>query len=294
MFRLAQNRLEKKIRKPFVKETEFGFEVESLESRKMLAGNVDVIVSGDNSLVITGDSADNDIVVTVLAGDIRVLDRGGETVTNGGLTGLAATDLNKLTITMKGGNDRVVVTSDVSAQGRVRMTGGSGTDRLVFTGDAGDKLQIIGGTGDDLVAVDGGATVAGTFTLIGGGGDDDLRILRATANGKVIVKAGGGDDNARVDDATFTSDVKVNMGHGADTMNVGSAGAPTASTFGPKTTLAFGGGDDVLVIIAAPMIPAGGTFLINGGAGTDLSNPAPAVLDAITGVTVKSFEGLLV
>lgn len=137
----------------------------------------------------------------------------------------------------------------------------------------------------------------GTYTVTlspSGEGLNGVRILRATANGKVIVKAGGGDDNARVDDATFTSDVKVNMGHGADTMNVGSAGAPTASTFGPKTTLAFGGGDDVLVIIAAPMIPAGGTFLINGGAGTDLSNPAPAVLDAITGVTVKSFEGLLV
>ena len=66
---LPTNRIRHKARNPhsFVE-----FHLESLEDRRMLAGNVTVEVAGDN-LVITGDDAANDITVTLDAGEVVVV-----------------------------------------------------------------------------------------------------------------------------------------------------------------------------------------------------------------------------
>jgi len=281
-FKIAWSRSEKKHRNPIEKGAEFGFEVESLESRKMLAGTVDVVVKGDN-MIISGDSADNNITVTVVAGDIAVVGSGGTTVNGGTTTNLPAADLNKLTIKMKDGNDVALVLGGVNPQGSVRMIGAAGNDTLIFTGDAGDKLQIIGGTGDDYMGI-GEATVAGKFTLKGGANDDTLSISTGSYNGKVIAIGGGGNDTANVINATFTSDVKANMGHGADTINLRAGVSFTDGRFN------FGGGDDFLQVNVDPLVT--GELILNGGGGFDTSVPDPDNV-VIPNVTIKSFEGTI-
>jgi len=261
-FKIAWSRSEKKHRNPIEKETEFGFEVESLESRKMLAGNVDVVVKGDNSLVITGDGLENKITVIDGQGDIFVRGFDGTIVANGGRTGLALTDLNKLTIKMKGGDDSVVVASDVSAQGRVRMTGAAGNDALSFHGTAQDRVQIIGGGGIDSI------DVSGTF------------------NGKVTLNSGGGDDLTSIGAATFATDFKVNMGHGNDTVLFDRGSSFADARFN------LGSGVDALFVFEPTAIAITGELILNGGGGFDTSVPDPDNI-GIPNVTIKSFEGTI-
>ena len=195
---------------------------------------------------------------------------------------MAATDLNKLTIRMKSGDDTVLVAPAITVQGRVRITGGAGNDGVTFLGTAKDRLQIIGGSGNDISQF--GGTADGKAVFNGGGGNDGF-LIAGTFNDKLALRGGGGSDVAGVVNATFTSDVKANMGGGADAMTVGNA-----VSFGLKTRLAFGGGDDLLVVTATPTIPAGGEVLILGGAGIDTCVPNAAALNTVPGVTVKSFE----
>jgi hypothetical protein len=258
-FKMAWSRSEKKHRNLIEKETEFGFEVESLESRKMLAGNVDVVVKADNSLVITGDSADNSINVIDGQGDIFVLGVDGTIVANGGSTGLALTDLNKLTIKMKGGDDQVTVGPLITAAGKVRMTGAAGNDQFIFEGTAQDRVQIIGGGGIDSISV------SGTF------------------NGKVTLNSGGGDDLTHIAAATFATDVKANMGHGADQVFV--VGVSFADA-----RFNLGSGSDVL-ILTPTAITITGEVILNGGGGFDYSSPDPDTIALFPNWIIKSFEG---
>ena len=281
MVRLPWNRVEDKPRKRFEKDAEFGFEVESLESRRLLVGTVDVVVKGDN-LVITGDSEANQINVGVNAGHVEVEGLAGTTV-EGGATDLAAADLNKLTITMKGGDDHVLVVATLEAQGNVKMTGAAGNDVLNFAGTAGRKLQIIGGKGEDEI---GFFATANGKTTLNGGGDGDLFTLQGFVNDKLTLKGGGGDDIVNVEAAlTFTFDVTASLGGGADTINLG-AGVSFADA-----RLTFGGGDDIFFAVALPAFA--GKVLLNGGGGFDLSFPDPDTLALPPNVTIKSFEGAL-
>ena len=57
-------------------------QIESLESRRLLSGNVTAALRGGGVLIITGDAADNNIDVngSDLVGFVRVKDNGGTSV----------------------------------------------------------------------------------------------------------------------------------------------------------------------------------------------------------------------
>ncbi len=254
--RMAWSRSEKKHRNSLETETEFGFEVESLESRTMLAGNVHVIVSGDN-MIINGDSDSNEIMVYSLVDTIGVLGGNGTTVT-GDVFDLTTADLNKLTIKMKSGDDHVTVGPRIEATGKVRIIGGGGDDQITVQGTFNDKVTVNGGADSDFIQL-----YLGTF------------------NDKVTLNGGAGDDNVTIQVTTFATDVKANMGHGSDVVRL------TAGVSFAEARFNLGGGDDLLVMVDSIT----GEPIFNGGSGFDRSNPDPVTsAQNYPNVTLKSFE----
>ena len=111
------------------------FDLECLEQRQMLAGDVGVALSGD-TLVVSGDDDGNRIEVVIDANTITLEGRG--------------TDIN-------GGRDPVVFNADDVAQIDVDLFGGNDRFEFVTDGDAGaigdslEAIQVFTGDGNDQV-----------------------------------------------------------------------------------------------------------------------------------------------
>lgn len=82
------------------------FCLETLESRRMLDGDVHVMVRGSD-VTIHGDGESNELVVAVISGSIQVLAEDADTLVHGGQTGLTPPELGNLTINLRGGDDYV-------------------------------------------------------------------------------------------------------------------------------------------------------------------------------------------
>src|SRR3954469_10539995 len=128
--------------------------LEGLESRALLAGDVTVAVLNGN-LSIVGDSAANDITIQegATANSIVVTGigtTGGNTTINGGTNIGTFTGLTRnIPVRMNGGDDTVSVLADLAAPG---------------------NLSISMGSGDDTVAIGDGSTIAGKLSITTDGG----------------------------------------------------------------------------------------------------------------------------
>lgn len=180
--------------------------IESLEQRKMLAGDVSVNVSGDN-LIIKGDNADNEIYVYENGGNVWVDGLNGTTLSkdatsNSFDTGISATGLNKLKVKLKGGDDTLEV-YDVTVN-KTNINLGKGDDSLDVDGiTSGAKFVAKTGQGDDLVLLDDDV-FNGKAKLNTGSGADEVYVAvngDVDYNGRTVAKLGSGDDYLRVNTA---------------------------------------------------------------------------------------------
>lgn len=219
-----------------------GFEF--LERREVLSGNVTATIQ-DGNLVITGDAANNNIVISggavgevVVAGgsDAGV---GTETMVNSGLTAVALTGFTgDILIDMRGGNDRVLITS-IAAPGVISATLG---------------------TGNDTFAMQSRSVSAQPFTLNAG-----LPVTYGTASSKsVFVSANVGNDELAMYDMRVDGDVIFYGGDGDDTFTA--EGLATADNFVARAVLIdMGWGEDT---ITATRTTIGDSLLIYDGGAT--------------------------
>ena len=207
---------------------------ESLETREVLAGNVNVVLSGHN-LTITGDESANTIAITQTTATktVRVEGRFTNIFLNGGgsaafqeinvadfaklnvkivtkegfdfLTiGQAVGDrvtFAKLTIDTGAGSDGVAMQRvDVTGAGTNQITLGKNSEvdadnlNIVESGFAGD-LKVRSGDGDDQVLVVTNTNVAGKLDIDCFKGNDAVAVQNGT-HGAVSVKLGDGNDTA--------------------------------------------------------------------------------------------------
>ena len=222
--------------------------LESLESRQLMAADIDFGLV-DNELYVVGTDAAEEFTITTEQS------AGEDDIGNGDILRVVAKDLStgetvertfekhlvqELHVAAEGGNDRIVNQSDVpmtamGAAGDDVIQGGTGNDRLV------------GGDGDDTI--DGGA---GNDVLDGFLGDDTLR----GGEGNDTLRGGRGDDNL-----DGVSGNNFLQGGNDDDVLVGGIGADV---------LHGNAGDDVLhaTTIDNDRIEDGGNFL-SGGNGDD-------------------------
>jgi hypothetical protein len=135
------------------------FKVETLESRKLLAGNVSVSVA-DGDLVLKGDAEDNSVDVYEHAGTVWVsgdaeTSLSGEANSNNFDTRIRIGDLNHLKIKMRGGDDRVSLGYSAThgdtglTIGNLKAKTGTGDDTVLFRATTLQAPVVKLGAGDD-------------------------------------------------------------------------------------------------------------------------------------------------
>lgn len=283
--------------------------VESLEDRLNLAGNVNVVLSG-NTLSITGDAKANEI-------DIQQISENQIQIT-GYQTGWEANTqttvkfnnviANQHTITlatpvhvkinMGDGDDDVDIQNISSGALSLNADLGKGIDDLYISnatvsGTAGNTINLGGdhdydrlyisessatnaaltikGLGNGVSNID---VVYGTFkglTVETGNGADDIDIYGVTVNGKASVKSFGGDDDIEYSSNSTTA-LELITGDGND--DIYSEGGLTTTTLHVN----MGNGDDGYYSGGSTVNSTTGTTVIDLGAGDDEVNVENALI----------------
>jgi hypothetical protein len=227
-------------------------------SGQVVVNNASEVATG--RFVAAGGSRLGSLVYTGAAGADRV------ELAGAGSEGPAADILGNAVIVLNAGANSVLV-SESGISGSLTVTGGSGADSVTFQfgstvagaanlvlGDganviasdsdvlfAGNLTATLGNGADSVgtVAIPFAATVAGTFQINGGNGDNVVNFDGLLSGGFTYV-GGGGNDNVTVT-GVYSGRLNASLGAGNDTFTFGSA----ATRFDGGGILDFGPGDDV-------------------------------------------------
>ena len=234
---------------------QLAFDVEPLESRKLLAGNVQVAFNGEN-LTITGDDQDNNIEIeTTSDHDAVIIGQLGTQITFNGVTASQQIieleedqSIGRLRVNMGGGNDYAEFEELFAERGIINM--GDGNDD--FDADFGSfgRLNYRGGRGIDhfdginmTVEHDAqiraervqllGNNLNGKLGLRGSDGDDYVEILDNTFVGAgTRIITGAGKDTIRVTDSHLDQSVQLRAGAGNDFWSFEDVAVGAMSVFG--------------------------------------------------------------
>lgn len=260
---------------------QLSFDIERLEHRQMLAGNVTAqIVNGE--LRIAGDELDNLVVVTdsfETEGPNELVVFGLEgTLINGQQSAVfQSSQLDDLRVDLAAGNDGLAFNVDQSWIARdvlIRM--GSGDDLVEFgTPRVEGRTRILTGDGVDRVDVDG--TSFGELQIQTGAGGDEIHLNGLQVTGTSQIQTGRASDLVTVNGGSeFVGDVEFNLGAG-DVANEGDylrfhGDATRYNLFGSNLLLRGSGGPQT--VIAGFVNPIdfqanGNSINVNLGAGED-------------------------
>jgi hypothetical protein len=172
--------------------------LESLENRRLLAGNVTAALVG-GTLVITGDNKANDFQVIAGFSDTTVVGLNGTRINGNGPAVFGG--FPDLRIDTGNGDDKVDL---------IDIYGFGGQDANVATGNGQDTVII------RALAID---SSIGTLNIDTGNGDDLVDISNTTL-GDANIRLGNGDDTLKLSgDIVFVGTVVADGGHGNDTLD---------------------------------------------------------------------------
>jgi hypothetical protein len=193
---------------------EFGFE--SLESRQMLAGDVQATVAFGN-LTLTGDNATNAVEIrgTGVAGEVAVrpLFKAGQTTLQGSTDEIVFSGVtgNVKYLGNLGDDDTIVHDLSVGGDLRIEIPEGTSTVRIGAWVAYGQP-----GTGDVNV---GGTLSVRAWDSAGPDGADYVFLGRTWVSGKIEVYTGGGNDTLEVYNAR-AGIVEFFTGDDSDVINI--------------------------------------------------------------------------
>lgn len=218
-------------------------DLEVLERRALLAGDVTATLLGQTAF-LTGDSAANDIQVTVQDGNVVVAGLNNTTINGSSEAFVLAensTTFGGSIVTRLGGGDDQFEISEVTIGRRLHVDGGSGNDTLLVSNsvDVGSTLVLKGQSGNDSLAVSD-ATVGKHIWMVGGTGNDLMTVADSNVTGSVIAIGRQGDDDVVIDNTTVGRDVWVSLGSGNDDVAI------SDSTVTRKFVVYGGQGNDVV------------------------------------------------
>ena len=171
--------------------------IEPLEPRNMLAGNVTVLdpATNDGMLQITGDNSANVLVLTPVGADMVKI-TGVGTKINGSSSPQTFFIGNTVLVDLRGGNDSLTI-KNLNIQGSTNDLSlgillGDGNDALVLTGVTTRRAcGIDGGSGNNVIAIKG-CTFGFDLGIQTYDGVDALAITSTTVDGALSVQLGNG------------------------------------------------------------------------------------------------------
>ena len=279
---------------------------QTLEGRRLLAGDVSVALSG-STLVVTGDDLSNQIEVSQDAnGDVLFTGLDSTTI-NGQTEFTFAQAFERSRFQLNDGADEVSFNGFESGR-EFRFLGGDGDDRLDATGltaryyhvqgnDGDDAFQLSDslsrrsayfhlGDGDDVLAVES-FDAGRNFKVFGNAGNDTFASNTLTVDRKFRVNLGSGNDEALIaGESDFGRSAKVRLGSGNDFLGVLPGLNDAAATFNRRTVINTGSDNDVVVVDAASTFER--TAVFRGRSGTDAIDVGDADFERAS--RVRQFE----
>ena len=260
--------------------------MQSLESRQLLAGDVEVFTTRGGDLFVIGDREDNTV-------EIRV-----ESLGNIVAEGLDGTLVN-------GVSGPIVIIEGDTVPDDVRVNLGRGDDTILIEGlQITDDLYVSGGRGDDAIgllrtrvgddaSIYGGggslefsldlSTVEDDLFVFGSRRDDTIVFDSSTVGDDTTVITSSGDDTILVLNSIHQDDVYIGTGRGDDFVAV------IGTTIGDDVFASLGRGDDSLLIEDSSL---GDRVIALGSRGTDALELAGEVtLNERRNPFLFSFEG---
>jgi hypothetical protein len=236
-------------------------DLESLEDRLLLAGDVTVAVDANNgNLTVTGNALGNVIVMTKLVNTVTVAPDAATRV-NGGALGVPAVFVGvtgKIAVSMGDGDDNVTIgaVADTFLVGNGLLDPAEGMDTrdlLVDLGAGDDTLDIIGLRADDLTVH--GRAGEDTIGIRDNGeetdgddGDDGELNSPSKVFGKLTITDS---DTADITLAgvNVAENATITLGNDGNTVLVSEGTEGTfGSWFGGNLTITGGSGDDVVTV----------------------------------------------
>jgi hypothetical protein len=262
-------------------------EVEGLEGRVLLAGDVSVFLDADGNLIVEGDNQANCIE----------LDQFGDFTVRGCDAGGGPTRIN--------GVPNGEVEFGVLNEGdiKIRLKGGDDGVRVGFNSDSvnpPDDLEIDTGGGNDEVEITGDTNIGDDLEITTGGGNDDVVVMNTTTGvaDDTVIDTGDGADSVAII-GSFGDDLEIKTGRGDDSVNLNSlSGGPGGifnTTVADDTVIDTGDGADTVATIGS--FDAGGDLEITTGGGNDsvginsLVTPLNTFVPTIVGDTVVDTGG---
>lgn len=185
---------------------------ERLEHRRVLAGNVQALVT-DGVLVVIGDQLDNQIEISQDAGGNFTV-AGNDTTVNGtNQQAIFPRNFRHVSVIMHGGNDEVSVRS-TRIPSNFTFLGGEGSDRLTTHGLRAYHFHAEGQAGDDVFDLTQ-AIDQSSYLYLGLG--NDVVFAKDVASGRNFkVFAHGGDDTFVASNLNIGRKFELHMHEGQD------------------------------------------------------------------------------
>ncbi len=246
-------------------------------------GDVQVSVA-DAKLSILGDANPNaiQIVPGIGTGAFVVVGLDG-TAVNGGPSA-AVTDVRKVKVEMKEGQDRVEVLQVEIEESLVVKLGSDQDTFLLEGGRVKGKAEVKGGKDGDQLTVRGGARVGGEPILTTGKKADTITVTNVSVGGFLHIGPGNGDDQITVQFSTLDpgAEALLESGDGNDRVDL------FGVDFGGDLELTLGNGNDRLVVSDCDF---DGEIFVDGDAGHDeLDLEGDNTYDLSERRTVRNFE----
>lgn len=236
-----------------------------LESRQLLAGDVEIFTTPGGDLFVIGDRHDNSVEIRVESLGNIVAEGLNGTLVNGteGPVTIAEGDTvrDDVRVNLGRGDDTILI-EGLQINDDLYVHGGRGNDAIgllrttigddasIFGGSGSlefsldlseveDDLRVIGSRRNDTIVFDS-STVRDDTTVLTSSGDDTFIVLNSQHQDDVYVGTGRGDDFAAVIGTTIGDDVFASLGRGNDSLLI------EDSSLGDRV-IAFGGrGSDAL------------------------------------------------
>lgn len=259
---------------------------QTLEPRRCLAGNINVILDG-TVLLLVGDSSSNEVELTQNT-DGSVLITGVDTTINGSSDPFTvAGSVHHVTAALNDGDDTVSV-NGLHVPRSFNFFGANGNDRLnadglrtryihVNSGEGDDTLDLIDvystkstylylGNGDDTVAIHS-LTAGRNFKLFGDGGNDSLISNTLLVGRKMKINMSWGDDTAIFTGRTHVGKrARINLNAGNDSVEFNTNGSGESIRI-RRLQITGNQGDDTVVIDGNTTFRSRAKF--NGSGGND-------------------------
>ena len=210
--------------------------VEHLESRAMLAGNVNVDVEGD-TLFIRGNNSSNHIQITQSGPDTYVVTGVNDTDINGDDDEFIAEDIRHINIDLKKGNDSVTIgttfdpaaggldgldtldpVNDFSLDGNLLIKMREGKDEVAVSADVGGILRIDTGDQNDTVLVSN-SNVDDDLLILTFDGHDDVVVEGTVVGDLLLIDSDDGEDTATVI-GSVAGHAIIDLGDDEDVVNI--------------------------------------------------------------------------